>query len=82
MSLNKKMPFLPIVTARQPVKLIKAVGFIEVRQKGSHLTLYRENDNSSITIPLHSKTVGVGLTHTIIKQAGLTPKEAKELLRK
>ena len=28
------MPFLPIVTARQLVKLIKAIRFIEVRQKG------------------------------------------------
>lgn len=74
------MPFLPIVASKQLVKLLKAVGFIEIRQKGSHLTLYRKNDNNSITVPLHSKTIGIGLTHTIIKQAGLTLKEAKKLL--
>ena len=76
------MPFLPIITSKQLIKLLKTIGFAEIRQKGSHLTFYRENDNISITIPIHSKTIGIGLTHTIIKQAGLTPKKAKKLLKK
>lgn len=79
---KRTMPFLPIITSKQLVKLLKTVGFVEVRQRGSHLTFYREDDNCNITIPIHTKTLGIGLTHTIIKQAGLIPKEAKKLLRK
>ena len=75
------MPYLPIITSKQLIKLLKAIGFVEIRQRGSHLTLHREIDNCNITIPIHSKTLGIGLTHTIIKQAGLTPKEAKKLLK-
>lgn len=71
------MAYLPILTSKQLIKLFKSIGFVEVRQKGSHVTFYREKDNLNITIPIHTKTLGVGLTHSIIKQAGLTPKEAK-----
>lgn len=76
------MAYLPILTSKQLVKLFKSIGFVEVRQKGSHVTFYRKNDNLNITIPIHTKTLGVGLTHSIIKQSGLTPKDAKKLLNK
>lgn len=34
----------------------------------------------TITIPMHGRDPSVGITHEIIKQAGLTPDEFRRLL--
>jgi len=75
------MPYLPILNSKQLVKLLKKIGFVEQRQKGSHLSLYNFETQIAVTVPIHSKTVGKGLTHSILKQAGLTIKEVKKLLK-
>ena len=47
------MPKLPSVTANEIIKALKKIGFVEIRQKGSHLRL-KHSDNRIVTIPLHS----------------------------
>lgn len=50
------------------------------RQKGSHLTLYRERDRRALTIPIHfGKTVPKGTLQAILKQAGLSAEELDRL---
>ena len=48
------MPRLPILTARQLIRFLKDQGFVEVRQSGSHLTLRRESDGRTVTVPVHT----------------------------
>ncbi|RKZ81983.1 MAG: hypothetical protein DRR19_21425 [Candidatus Parabeggiatoa sp. nov. 1] len=48
-------------------------GFIEDRQSGSHLTLWHEDSNISVTIPVHSGCdIGRGLAVRILKDAGFS----------
>jgi predicted RNA binding protein YcfA (HicA-like mRNA interferase family) len=57
-------------------------GFIQWRQKGSHLTMYRESDGSILTVPMHfSKIVPRGTLRTIIRSAGMTVDEFVRLLK-
>ena len=67
---------LPSLRAREVVRILEKAGYVEWRQKGSHLTLYRETDRRPVTVPIHfRKTVPKGTLHAIIKLAGLTTDE-------
>jgi predicted RNA binding protein YcfA (HicA-like mRNA interferase family) len=48
-----------------------ALGFQVIRQKGSHITLIRDNPYGRVTVPNH-KTLKPGMLRRIIKDAGLT----------
>jgi predicted RNA binding protein YcfA (HicA-like mRNA interferase family) len=62
---------MPQVTARELVRFLKAQGFVEDRQAGSHLTLWHEERNLSVTIPIHTSCdIGRGLATRILKDAG------------
>jgi predicted RNA binding protein YcfA (HicA-like mRNA interferase family) len=55
-------PRLPQLTARELIKFLKAQGFLEDRQSGSHLTLWHPVRRISLTIPVHtSSDLGRGL---------------------
>ena len=74
---------LPRISGEAVVKVLAKIGYNVVRQKGSHLRL-KDLDNPShkpITVPLH-KSIKPGLLRKIIKDAGLSVKEFKELLEK
>ena len=71
---------LPSLRPAQVIKTLERAGFISWRQKGSHLTLYREADRRALTVPMHSsKTIPKGTLRAIIRQAGLTVKEFLDL---
>ncbi|MFI5351747.1 MAG: type II toxin-antitoxin system HicA family toxin [Candidatus Binatales bacterium] len=63
------------------MRALERAGFARWRQKGSHLTLYRERDRKALTIPIHfGKALPKGtLQHTILKQAGLDAEELDRL---
>ena len=64
---------LPQVTARELVTFLRAQGFAEARQSGSHLTLWHEGRSVSVTVPMHSGCdVGRGLAARILKDAGFS----------
>ncbi len=44
---------LPSLSAMQVVRAFKKLGFIEIRQKGSHLILFNETTGRRVTIPMH-----------------------------
>lgn len=63
------MPRLPQVTARELIQFLKAQGFVDDRQAGSHLTSRRPAWDS-VTMPVHTGTdVGRGLAARILKDA-------------
>ena len=64
---------MPQITARELVRFLKSQGFVEDRQSGSHLTLWHEANNVSVTIPVHSGAdIGRGLAVRILKAAGFS----------
>lgn len=56
---------------REAVKLIKANGFIEKSQRGSHLKIYNPKTKVTTFVPIHSKELKPGLEQAILKEAGL-----------
>jgi predicted RNA binding protein YcfA (HicA-like mRNA interferase family) len=70
------MTRMPQVTARELVRFLKAQGFAEDRQSGSHLTLWQAERNVSVTIPVHTGCdLGRGLAVRILKDAGFSVEE-------
>jgi predicted RNA binding protein YcfA (HicA-like mRNA interferase family) len=64
---------MPQVTARELVQFLQAQGFVEDRQSGSHLTLWHEGRQVTVTIPVHSGSdIGRGLAVRILKDAGFS----------
>ena len=73
------MSKLPVVSGAECVKALGKVGFIFFRQRGSHITMVRKSPPSQTTIPNH-KELDRGTLRAIIRQAGLTVAEFRELL--
>jgi predicted RNA binding protein YcfA (HicA-like mRNA interferase family) len=70
------MSRLPQVTARDLVRFLKAHGFVDDRQSGSHLTLWHPERNVSVTVPVHTGCdIGRGLAVRILKDAGFSVEE-------
>ncbi len=67
------MSRMPQVSARELTRFLKAQGFAEDRQTGSHLTLWHERLRLSVTIPIHTGVdLGRGLAVRILKDAGFS----------
>lgn len=73
------MAKLPVVSARECVKALGKKGFYIVRQKGSHITMRRDEPPDRVTIPNH-KEIKPGMLRRIINDAGLTVDEFNDLL--
>jgi predicted RNA binding protein YcfA (HicA-like mRNA interferase family) len=69
---------LPNLSGRAIVKALAKVGYVEVRQRGSHIRL-RHPGKASTTVPNH-KSVGPGLLKKILRDAELTVEEFTKLL--
>ena len=55
-------------------------GFVEKRQKGSHLVLWHEQKRRATIVALHGRDLPAPTLKEILKQAGVTPTEFRELL--
>lgn len=67
------MSRMPQVTARELIRFLKSQGFVEDRQSGSHLTLWHDIRQVSITIPAHTgNDIGRGLAIRVLKDAGFS----------
>jgi len=75
------MSRLPVVRSRQMIRVLQQVGFEIDHQSGSHVVLWRADDDSRVVVPWHNRDLGRGLTLRIIKSAGLTRDEFIELLK-
>ncbi|NNJ11964.1 type II toxin-antitoxin system HicA family toxin [Chloroflexales bacterium ZM16-3] len=65
------MPPLPIISGRQCVATLANVGFVLIRQRGSHMILQRADPATTISVPDHTE-LDRGTLRAIIRQAGLT----------
>jgi len=74
-------PKLPRVTCDELIRALKRAGFEEQRQRGSHLHLRRARDGRRVTVPVHKgRIVPVGTLRAILRDAGITIEEFRELL--
>lgn len=76
------MSSLPQVPARRLIRALKRAGFIELHQAGSHLTMHHATDVSRrVTFAVHAgRPVSPGVLRTVLKGAGLTADELRDLL--
>jgi predicted RNA binding protein YcfA (HicA-like mRNA interferase family) len=72
------MPKLPLVKPRQVITVLEKAGFVQVRQRGSHLRLKR--GNLSVTVPIHPGDLPPAVLRSILRQAHMTPEEFLERL--
>ena len=57
-------------------KLLKKDGWIEIRQKGCHVSMQHPSKTNQLTVPFHAgKEVKKGLLNAILKQAGIKTKK-------
>lgn len=69
------MPKPPILKAREVIALLVAIGFVEVRQRGSHRQ-FRHADGRGTTVPDHGgRDISPILLRQIAKDIGLTWEE-------
>ena len=62
----------PVLKPRQVAAILEALGFVEVRQRGSHKQ-YRHPDGRGTTVPFHAgRDVSPLLLRQIAKDIGLT----------
>jgi len=66
-------------SGRQIVKALRRTGFVVDHQRGSHVFLHNLEKNISVVVPLH-KELKKGTLHSILKKAGLTIDQVKELV--
>ncbi len=66
---------LPVLKPRKVAAVLERLGFVEVRQRGSHKQ-YRHADGRCTTVPFHSgRDISPILLRQIIKDIGLTEEE-------
>ncbi len=72
------MPRPPILKPREVIGLLMDLGFVEVRQKGSHRQ-FRHADGRATTVPCHAgRDISPILLRQIAKDIGLTWEELVE----
>jgi len=66
---------LPVLRPREVTAILKRLGFIEVRQRGSHRQ-YRHPDGRGTTVPFHEgRDISPILLRQIARDIGLTVEE-------
>lgn len=69
------MARLPVLKPREVGRVLEKLGFVEVRQRGSHKQ-YRHPDGRGTTVPFHAgRDVSPLLLNQIIKDIHLTREE-------
>ena len=68
---------IPVASGAQVIAALKRVGFEHVKTRGDHAKLRR--DEKVVIVPLH-RELKRGTTVSILRQAGLTADELRELL--
>ena len=75
------MSKLPDVSGTELVKALQKVGFIILRQKGSHVSMEKIDSAGQwrTIVPMH-REIARGTLHDILKQTGLTRDKLRKLL--
>ena len=75
------MPSIPVLKARETIRILAKLGFEEVRQRGSHKR-FRHPDGRATTVPVHKgRDLSPVLLRRIARDVGLTIQEFVALPR-
>ena len=73
------MPKLPRISGAEAKRALERLGFIKLRQTGSHVVMRR--DAKGCVVPMHSE-LKVGTLAGLLRQADVSPEDFIEALRK
>jgi len=64
------------MSGQEAIRALERLGFVQVRQKGSHVVLKRQTPEGAIgcVVPLH-RELALGTLRGILKQARVKPEE-------
>lgn len=75
------MPRAPQVNARRLIAALRRAGFVQRRQTGSHVILRHPVTRRTTSVPRHSGALKPELVAEILRQAGLTADDLRDLLK-
>lgn len=66
---------LPLLSSQELIKILKKMGFEEIRQKGSH-KYFKHSDGRATVVPVHSNVdIGRGLLKKILNEIDIDREE-------
>lgn len=70
------MPKLRRISGQDAIRALERLGFIPVRQRGSHVVLKKQTPEGAVgcVVPLH-RELAIGTLRGILRQAKVTPEE-------
>lgn len=76
------MPKLPIVKARELVRVLEKLGFYHFHQVGSHAQ-FKNSDGLKVTVPIHGGSeIGKKTLHGVLSDINISVEQFIKLLRK
>lgn len=61
-----------VLSGRQVCAILSANGFAEARQRGSHIIMQKQDEETTMTVPVPNHTeLAIGTLLSIIRQSGL-----------
>jgi predicted RNA binding protein YcfA (HicA-like mRNA interferase family) len=69
----------PVISGRRMVKVLKATGWVAVRQHGDHVVLRKAGERRDVVVPLHH-ALARGTEAAILREAGLHPDDLRRTL--
>jgi len=71
---------MPMLKAKDIIRVLKVLGFFEVRTKGSHI-FFKHPDGRVTLVPKHAgEDIGRGLLRQILREIKITSEEFSKLL--
>ena len=75
------MAKLPVLSGKELVKILSALGYQPVRTRGSHMVLVKKDEKGKKTIPVpNHRELAKGTLKAIMRQAGLKRDELLEMV--
>lgn len=76
------MPNLPHLSGREIIRALERLGFVQARQRGSHVVMKKSTNEGSIgcVVPLHNE-VAIGTLHSVLKQARVSAEEFLKVVK-
>lgn len=71
---------LPVLRPADVIRALERAGWEVQRQRGSHVSLKKQGVAFVVTVPLHRRDIPRGTLAAILKDAGLTLDEFRDLL--